>query len=65
MTYVLFLWTTVAMAGDRFGQKIDYDWRPMAEIHSNVSDITAKEMCHQAARELGLKSNMYRCVRTK
>jgi hypothetical protein len=64
MIYVLMLWTTVAMAGDRHVQQKAYDWRPMAEFH-DFSAGTGLAKCEEAARQLGLKSDRYRCVRTK
>lgn len=68
MTYILMIWTVVAMAGDRFHQAKAYDWRPISEFHSSGygesnADVLAK--CEAAARQLGLKSENYRCVRNK
>lgn len=68
MIYTLYLWTVVAMAGDRFHQAKAYDWRPIGEYHledGRMNKTTAKEMCEAAARELGLKTENYRCVRNK
>lgn len=62
MTYILMIWTVVAMAGDRFHQAKAMDWRPIGEFH-NTND--AQEKCEAAARQLGLKSENYRCVRSK
>jgi hypothetical protein len=64
MTYVLMLWTAVAMAGDRHVQQKAYDWRPMAEFHETIT-ASANSKCEEAARQLGLKSDRYRCIRTK
>ena len=64
MTYTLFIWTIVAMAGDRFHQEKAYDWRPIAEFHSFAGN-DALEKCEQGARQLALKPEKYRCVRTK
>lgn len=64
MTYVLMIWTVVAMAGDRHLQTKAVDWKPVAEFHdSTIPPQLAQEKCHSAARELGLQA--YRCVRTK
>ena len=66
MTYVLMIWTVVAMAGDRFGQTKAMDWKPVAEFQdSNIPPQLAQEKCETAARQLGLQFQNYRCVRTK
>ena len=64
MIYTLYLWTVVAMAGDRFHQAKAYDWRPIGEYHTS-NDGTGRERCEDAARQLGLKMENYRCVRSK
>lgn len=62
MSYILMVWTVIAMAGDRHGVSARaYDWRPLGEFHS----ATSKELCEDAARQLGLKAENYRCVRSK
>lgn len=61
MTYILLIWTVIA-CDSRWGCK--YDWRPLSEFHANRLD-TAKQMCENAARELGLKTENYRCVRNR
>ncbi len=66
MVYTLFLWTVVgfAGAGTQFSSsfktdfKTEMDWRPMAETVS-------KAECERVAKELALKENKYRCVKTK
>lgn len=71
MIYILVIWTVVAVGGDRhgIGGKVA-DWRPLGEFH-NERDArgpgvkTALEMCTDAARQLGLKYENYRCVRSK
>jgi len=71
MTYILVIWTVVAMAGDRHYQTKAMDWRPLGEFHSELlssgfqNGKTALEMCTDAARQLGLKYENYRCVRSK
>jgi hypothetical protein len=64
MTYILMIWTVVAMAGDRFHQAKAYDWRPIGEYYSSGAE-TGRERCEDAARQLGLKAENYRCVRSK
>ena len=67
MTYILMIWTVVAMGGDRYFQAKAYDYRPLGEFHQDQWERkhSAKEMCEAAARELGLKTENYRCVRSK
>lgn len=67
MTYILMIWTVVAMAGDRHQQAKAHDWRPIGEFHQDNWERKhdAKEMCERAGRELGLKTDNYRCVRNK
>jgi hypothetical protein len=67
MTYILMIWTVVAMAGDRHYQAKAYDWRPIGEYHLDNWERkhSAKEMCERAAKELGLKTDAYRCVRNR
>ncbi len=68
MTYILMVWTVVAMTGDRHYQAKSYDWRPLGEFHmeeGRMNKKSAQEMCQEAARELGLKPENSRCVRSK
>jgi hypothetical protein len=66
MSYILYIWTAVAMAGDRHYQTKAMDWRPIGEYHNtNTSGHNAQEKCEEAARQLGLKPENYRCVRNK
>jgi hypothetical protein len=68
MTYILMLYTVVALGNNPMQAN---DWRPIGEFQAEMGKTgpqlgkTAQEMCEQAARELGLKSNRYRCVRNK
>lgn len=64
MIYTLFIWTVVAMAGDRHYQAKEHDWRPIAEFQSGAGE-NGQTLCEQGARQLGLKVEKYRCVRTK
>ena len=68
MIYILMIWTVVA-ASDAKGSsmKVYQDWRPLGEFHQDNWErkYNAKEMCERAAKELGLKSDAYRCVRNK
>ena len=65
MIYILMIWTTVAIAGDRHGIYIrTNDWRSLGEFHtSGFTD--GRQLCEDAAKQLGLKSRNYRCVRSK
>ena len=64
MTYVLMMWTAIAMVGTVNVHAKTYDWRPMAEFHETFT-ASANSKCEEAARQLGLKSDRYRCIRTK
>lgn len=67
MIYILLIWTVVGAGADRSGDIIKYDWRPLGEFHYEREGRgkTAQEMCNDAARQLGLKYENYRCVRSK
>lgn len=62
MTYTLFIWTVVTMAGDRHYQAKHWDWKPLAEFHYTLNS-EAQDKCQLAAQQLGLKE--YRCIKTK
>lgn len=72
MIYILMIWTVVGVGGDRhgIGGKVT-DWRPLGEFQAEISNSgfqtskTAQQMCEDAARQLGLKTENYRCVRSK
>jgi hypothetical protein len=69
MIYILMIWTVVGV-GDAKGSRtvVKYDWRPLGEFHmeeGRMGKKTAREMCEDAARQLGLKTEAYRCVRSK
>lgn len=74
MIYILMIWTAVA-GGVRLnnysGMEIQRDWRPLGEFHAELLNSgfqngkTAQQMCEEAARQLGLKSENYRCIRSK
>lgn len=74
MIYSLFIWTTVAAFGQgtgAYGTKQFKDWRPLGEFQAELLNSgfqngkTAQQMCEDAARQLGLKSENYRCIRSK
>lgn len=68
MIYILVIWTVVAGAGTNTSTHYKYDWRPLGEFHmeeGRMNKKTALEMCEAGARELGLKRENYRCVRTQ
>ncbi len=67
--YILMIWTVVGV-GDAKGSPtvVKYDWRSLGEFHmedGRMNKKTAREMCEDAARQLGLKTDAYRCVRSK
>lgn len=68
--YILVIWTVVgAGAADRTPNIIKYDWRPIGEFYAEDGHVgpnlkTAKQMCEEAARQLGV-SNGYRCIKAR
>jgi hypothetical protein len=72
-TYILVIWTVVAVQGQgtgNYNMHRERDWRPIGEFqreegHIGPSYKTALEMCEAAARQLNLKPETYRCVRSK
>ena len=69
MIYILMIWTVVGASDSKGGYMHAYrDWRPLGEFHmeeGRMNKKTAQEMCEDAARQLGLKTDVYRCVRSK
>ena len=63
MIYTLYVWTVIAMAGDRHYAHREWGWQVVGEFYSATAEPTAQEKCLQAAHQLGLKE--YRCVRAK
>ena len=66
--YILVIWTVVGYAGTQTSTHVKYDWRPIGEFHleeGRTNKRTAKEMCEEGARQLALKPENYRCVRSK
>jgi hypothetical protein len=62
------IWTVVGFAGMSHSTSTKMDWRPLGEFYTEESHMgkkTALEMCEDAARQLGLKNDAYRCVRNK
>ncbi len=70
-TYILVIWTVVGAFGQGTGTYIpkEYrDWRPIGEFHldqGRMGGKSALEMCEEGARQLALKPENYRCVRSK
>jgi hypothetical protein len=71
MIYTLFLWTVVGTAIEPANAgKTYFDWRPLSTIESwsreeDDSENMMLEKCMYVAKQLNLKSDRYRCVRTK
>ena len=59
MSYILVIWTIVGYAGTQVSTHTKYDWRPIGEFHGTQAN------CEIAARQLSLKPEAYRCVRSK
>jgi hypothetical protein len=53
----LFIWTVVAMGGDRHYQAKAYDWRVMTQFETVA-------LCEEAARYMNILDR-YRCLKTK
>lgn len=66
-TYILVIWTAVAASdSDRSIRKVYMDWRPIGEFQTTAVPRTeAKDLCEEAAKQLVLKPENYRCVRSK
>jgi hypothetical protein len=68
MIYILVIWTAVAggVRPNYSGLEVQRDWRPIGEFYNTI-DVgkSARQMCEDAAQQLGLKSDAYRCVRSK
>ena len=75
MIYILMIWTVVgfAGAGTQYSRdwKTERDWRPLGEFQAEMNGAglqlgkTAQQMCEDAARQLALKTDAYRCVRSR
>jgi hypothetical protein len=69
MTYILVIWTVVAIQGTGTGNYIiqkEHDWRPIGEFYNSPdAGKTAQQMCEEAARQLAISVDKYRCVRSK
>lgn len=63
MIYTLMVWSVIAIAGagSQYSRefKTEHGWRPLAEFQNG------EKLCEDGAKQLGLKADMYRCVRTK
>lgn len=68
MIYILVIWTAVAggVRPNYSGLEVQRDWRPIGEFYNTI-DVgkNARQMCEDAAQQLGLKSDAYRCIRSK
>ena len=69
MIYILLIWTVVGASDSKGGpMKAYHDWRPLGEFHmeeDRIGKMPARQMCEEAAKQLGLKYENYRCVRSK
>ena len=68
MIYILVIWTAVAggVRPNYSGLEVQRDWRPIGEFYNTI-DVgkNARQMCEDAAQQLGLKAENYRCIRSK
>jgi len=66
MIYILMIWTVVGYAGTQVSTHIKMDWRTLGEFHTSSDGRSdARQLCEEAAKQLGIKSDNYRCVRSK
>lgn len=71
MIYILMIWTAVAASDSKGGpMKVYHDWRSLGEFSVGSTEgawsrKSAHQMCEDAAKQLGLKTENYRCVRSK
>jgi hypothetical protein len=68
MIYILMIFTAVAggVRPNYSGVEVQRDWRPLGEFYNTIDlGKNARQMCEDAAQQLGLKSENYRCVRSK
>jgi hypothetical protein len=71
MIYILMIWTVVGVgASAKSADVVKYDWRSLGEFSVGSNEgawdrKSAHQMCEDAAKQLGLKSENYRCVRSK
>ena len=68
MIYILVIWTAVAggVRPNYSGLEVQRDWRPIGEFYNTIDlGKNARQMCEDAAQQLGLKSDAYRCIRSK
>ena len=56
MNFALVIYTVVAMSGKAADLVQARDWRP-------VGSFSTVELCKDAARDMGISSERYRCVR--
>ena len=64
MEYALIIWTIVGVVSNSTYVSKERDWRPIA-VFNDVDKTSALEMCKSGAAQLNIKSENYRCVRTK
>ena len=68
MIYILMIFTAVAggVRPNYSGLEVQRDWRPLGEFH-NVPDTgkNALQMCTEAAQQLQLRPEAFRCIRSK
>ena len=68
MIYILMIFTAVAggVRPNYSGLEVQRDWRPLGEFYNSPdTGKNAQQMCEDAARQLAINSDKYRCVRSK
>ena len=56
MNFVLVIYTIVAMSGSNASLVQARDWR-------SVASFSSTELCKEAARDMGISNERYRCLR--
>lgn len=73
MEYILVIWTVVAIQGQgtgNYNMYREHDWRPIGVFQKDTTQgfnagASGLERCEEAARQLNIKADKYRCVRSK
>lgn len=58
MTYILVIWQVIAIAGTQFSTHPKSGWTP-------IGDFDSAKTCQEAARDLGMKPEEFRCLKKR
>lgn len=62
--FILVIWSVVGYAGTQFSTHTKMDWRPIGQFES-TSTAQALKLCEEAASQLSLEKEKFRCIRSK